>query len=87
MGNYIPNRKSGSRVGFGSFLNQSAIYSDLFLYEESFGIPHQNFSTVIIGGGLNDQNISTAQFGEANLDVRFPRCDQGSLRHSEELWF
>jgi tripeptidyl-peptidase-1 len=66
---YTPSAESGSRVGFGSFLNQSAIYSDLFQYEEFYGIPHQNFSTILIAGATNDQNITTAQFGEANLDV------------------
>jgi tripeptidyl-peptidase-1 len=69
VGSYTPNPNSGSRVGFGSFLNQSAIYSDLFQYEKFFGIPHQNFSTILIAGATNDQNIETAQFGEANLDV------------------
>lgn len=66
---YTPDANSGSRVGFGSFLNQSAIYSDLFQYEEYFGIPNQNFSTILIAGATNDQDIATAQFGEANLDV------------------
>lgn len=69
VGSYTPSASSGSRVGFGSFLNQSAIYSDLFQYEEYFGIPHQNFSTILIAGATNDQDIATAQFGEANLDV------------------
>jgi tripeptidyl-peptidase-1 len=67
---YTPDAKSGSRVGFGSFLNQSAIYSDIFQYEEYFGIPHQNFSTILIARATNDQDITTAQYGEANLDVR-----------------
>jgi tripeptidyl-peptidase-1 len=70
---YTPSASSGSKVGFGSFLNQSAIYSDLFQYEEYFGIPHQNFSTVLIAGATNDQDIATAQYGEANLDVRIQR--------------
>jgi tripeptidyl-peptidase-1 len=69
---YTPSEKSGSRIGFGSFLNQSAIYSDLFEYEDLFGIPHQNFSTILIAGATNDQDIATAQFGEADLDVCFP---------------
>ncbi|KAG0645598.1 Tripeptidyl-peptidase [Hyphodiscus hymeniophilus] len=70
VGSYTPNAKSGSRVGFGSFLNQSATYVDLFQYEEFFGIPHQNFSTVLIAGATNDQDFATAQNGEANLDVQ-----------------
>lgn len=66
---YTPDPTSGSHIGFGSFLNQSAIYSDLFQFEEFFGIPHQNFSTILIAGATNDQNTVTAQFGEADLDV------------------
>ena len=70
VGSYTPSATSGSRVGFGSFLNQSAIHSDLFKYEEIFDIPHQDFSTVIIAGGIDNQNTSNlADFGEANLDV------------------
>ncbi|KAH8807281.1 peptidase S8/S53 domain-containing protein [Xylogone sp. PMI_703] len=67
---YKPDPRSGSRVGFGSFLNQSAVYSDLFLFEDHFGIPHQNISTILLAGATNDQNILTAQNGEANLDVQ-----------------
>ena len=77
---YTPDPKSGSRIGFGSFLNESAIYSDLFLFEEAFDIPHQNFSTVLTpgSGATNDQDINTAHFGEANLDVSVPLMDRGA---------
>lgn len=67
---YSPDPKFGSRIGFGTFLNGSAIYSDLEQFEERFGIPQQNFSTVIINGAPNDQDITTADLSEANLDVR-----------------
>jgi tripeptidyl-peptidase I len=69
VGSYVPSVKSGSRVGFGSFLNQSALYADLFLYEKAYNISAQNFSVISISGGKNDQNATTAQIGEANLDV------------------
>lgn len=69
---YTPDPTSGSRVGFGSFLNESAIYDDLFQFEGFFGIPHQNISTILITNATNDQDTATAQFGEANLDVSFP---------------
>lgn len=70
---YTPLPEAGSRIGFGSFLNESAIYSDLFMYEQYFNIPQQNFTTILVpgSGATNDQNITTAQYGEANLDVRF----------------
>lgn len=70
VGDYTPSVSSGSRIGFGSFLNQSALYSDLFQYEKYFGIPQQNFSVTLINGATNDQNPATAQNGEANLDVQ-----------------
>lgn len=69
VGSYTADPKSGSRVGFGSFLNQSAIYLDLELFEQRFGIPSQNFSVELINGGINDQNLATAQSEEADLDV------------------
>ena len=70
VGSYTPSVKSGSRVGFGSFLNQSALYQDLFDYENYFKIPTQNFSVILINGGTNDQDPATAQVGEADLDVQ-----------------
>lgn len=70
VGDYKADARSGSRVGFSSFLNQSALYSDAFVYENAFGIPGQNFSVVTIAGGVNDQDPKTAQTGEANMDVQ-----------------
>ncbi|KAF7956216.1 hypothetical protein EAE96_005136 [Botrytis aclada] len=70
VGNYTPSVSSGSRIGFGSFLNQSALYTDLSQYESYFGIPEQNFTVTLINGATNDQNEATAQIGEANLDVQ-----------------
>lgn len=67
---YTPDPASGSKIGFGSFLNQSALYEDLFEYERNFGIPFQNFSVTLINGGTNDQNMTSAQVGEADLDVQ-----------------
>lgn len=70
VGDYTPSVSSGSRIGFGSFLNQSALYADVFQYESYFGIPAQNFSVTLINGGNNDQDEYTAQISEANLDVQ-----------------
>ncbi|KAG4025185.1 hypothetical protein MFRU_064g00220 [Monilinia fructicola] len=70
IGNYTPSVSSGSRIGFGSFLNESASYSDLFQFEELFNIPGQNFSVTLINGGVDDQDPKTSQNGEANLDVQ-----------------
>jgi tripeptidyl-peptidase-1 len=70
IGDYQPDPKSGSRIGFGSFLNQSAIYADLTEYERFFGIPSQNFTKVLIANGTNDQDSADGNYGEANLDVQ-----------------
>ena len=65
---YVPDKASGSKIGFGSFLNQSARYADLAQYETTYDIPSQNFTTILIRGGVNDQAID-GNHGEANLDV------------------
>lgn len=61
---------SDSRIGFGSFLNESTLYSDLATYEDSFGIPCQNFTKVTIAYASNSQDLGDGSFGEANLDVQ-----------------
>lgn len=68
---YTPSAKSGSRIGFGSFLNESASFSDLALFEQHFGYPSQNFTVELINGGTDlPQPPSNANDGEANLDVQ-----------------
>ncbi|PWY77405.1 subtilisin-like protein [Aspergillus heteromorphus CBS 117.55] len=64
---YTPEASSGSRVGFGSFLNESALYSDLDQFTQYFGIPQQNFTVETINGGINNQQDDPD--GEADLDV------------------
>ncbi|ETS85649.1 hypothetical protein PFICI_03674 [Pestalotiopsis fici W106-1] len=64
---YTPDENSGSRVAFGSFLNNSARLEDFHLYQNAYGIPESNFSTEIINGGLDHQDIN-GKIGEANLD-------------------
>ncbi|CAK7201702.1 hypothetical protein SEUCBS139899_004412 [Sporothrix eucalyptigena] len=70
VGDYAADADSGSTIGFGSFLNQSALYSDLAQYLQLNGLPSQNFSVELIQNATNDQNPATAQIGEANLDVQ-----------------
>ncbi|PWY88185.1 subtilisin-like protein [Aspergillus heteromorphus CBS 117.55] len=69
FGNYTPSASSGSKVAFSSFLNESASYSDLAAFESLYGIPSQGFAVELINGGVNDQNASTAEISEANLDA------------------
>lgn len=70
INDYKPSATSGSRVAFASFLNQSASYDDIKLFEQRFGIPGQSFNKELINGGVNDQNPNTADVGEANLDAQ-----------------
>jgi tripeptidyl-peptidase-1 len=70
IGDYQPDPKSGSRIGFGSFLNESALYADLTEYERFFGIPSQNFTKVLIANGTDDQDPAHGGYGEADLDVQ-----------------
>jgi tripeptidyl-peptidase I len=71
---YTPKVSSGSKIAFGSFLNQSASFSDLELFEEHFNIPSQNFSVVLVnpqdGATAYPQPPLDANDGEANLDVQ-----------------
>lgn len=72
---FVASNISGSRVGFTSFLNQSASLSDLHLYQRVYGLPVNNFSVSLINGGVDHQyepNIGgQKQFREANLDSQF----------------
>lgn len=68
--NYTPDPSSGSKIAFGSFLNQSARTQDLSLFQTAQGLPQQGFSVQLINGGINDQAID-ANHGEADLDVEY----------------
>ena len=69
VGNYTP-AVGNSRVGFASFLNESAIFADAAQFEQMNGIAPQSWKKVIIAGGVDDQNITTGSYGEANLDAQ-----------------
>ncbi|RAK98507.1 S53 family peptidase [Aspergillus ibericus CBS 121593] len=69
FGNYTPSASSGSKVGFSSFLNESASYADLAKFEHLFNVRHQEFAVQLINGGTNDQNASTASVTEADIDA------------------
>lgn len=70
IGDYTPEPSVGSRVGFASFLNQSASYSDLAKYEALFNIAPQSFTVELINGGVNNQSTDVSGLAEANLDVQ-----------------
>ncbi|KAL9122371.1 MAG: hypothetical protein Q9187_001071 [Circinaria calcarea] len=69
---YKADPNNGNKVGFASFLEEYARYSDLATFEAQFA-PYaigQNFSVVEFNGGLNDQ-ASAEDSGEANLDLDY----------------
>lgn len=71
IGGYQADPSSGSTIAFSSFLEQSASYSDLALFEEIYNIPSQNFTVLaLVNGGVDNQDPITEQDGEANLDVQ-----------------
>lgn len=70
IGTYTSNAKSGSRVGFGSFLNNSAIYTDLELYEQYIEQSPQNFTKVFIDNPSNNQDPLPPLGAEPNVDIQ-----------------
>lgn len=70
VGDYKADPNSGSSIAFGSFLNQSASYSDLAQFEKIYDLPSQNFTVTLINGGVDNQDALTQEDGEANLDVQ-----------------
>lgn len=67
---YTPSPKSGSRVGFGSFLNETASYSDLAQFEKYYGYPNQNLTSYLVNGATDVQPPSNKNDSEANMDVQ-----------------
>ncbi|KAJ0163802.1 Tripeptidyl-peptidase sed4 [Colletotrichum tanaceti] len=68
-GAYQADPAGGSRVGFASFLNQSARQDDLTAFLTRFKLPEQKFTSVLINGGQDHQDPA-GEVGEANLDAQ-----------------
>ncbi|OLN86511.1 Tripeptidyl-peptidase sed4 [Colletotrichum chlorophyti] len=69
FGAYQADPASGSRVGFVSFLNQSARQEDLTLFLRQYQLPPQQFKSVTINGGQDHQDPA-GEIIEANLDAQ-----------------
>lgn len=69
VGDYKASVSSGSKLGFGSFLNETASIKDLAMYVKKFNIPAQTVAKVNIANAIDDQSDS-AEHGEANLDAQ-----------------
>ncbi|PYI36894.1 tripeptidyl-peptidase [Aspergillus indologenus CBS 114.80] len=72
VGDYQADAKSGSKVAFASYLEEYARYDDLAKFEQKLApsAVGQNFTVVKFNGGLDDQK-STKDSGEANLDLQY----------------
>lgn len=68
VGDYAPDAKSGSKIAFSSFLNESARTQDLSLFQQRYNIPKQGFTVQLINGGVDEQAVNN-NHGEANLDA------------------
>ncbi|RYO94053.1 hypothetical protein DL762_000801 [Monosporascus cannonballus] len=69
----IADAKSKSILGVGGFLEQYAKHDSLDLFLERYA-PYaqtQNFTTHLINGGRDDQNDTTHDDAEANLDIQY----------------
>ncbi|CAG8976517.1 hypothetical protein HYALB_00006014 [Hymenoscyphus albidus] len=69
---YKADAKCKNTVGFGSFLEEYARYSDYELFQQKY-LPKaigENFTVVSFNGGLDDQT-SADDSGEANLDAQY----------------
>ncbi|KAI0427330.1 peptidase S8/S53 domain-containing protein [Xylaria sp. FL1042] len=69
---YTADAKSGSKLGFVSYLEEYARYADLATFEKNYlpEVVGQNMTVVQFNGGGNDQT-STDDSGEANLDAQY----------------
>jgi tripeptidyl-peptidase-1 len=72
IGNYTPSVSSGSRIAFGSFLNQSSQFDDVSIFEDQFLIPRQNVTKVFVNNATDCQTPDCAESlaGEANMDAQ-----------------
>ncbi|KAI0682616.1 tripeptidyl peptidase A [Earliella scabrosa] len=69
---FKPAADNGNQIGITGYLEEFANIQDLqsFYADQLPAALNTSFETVLINGGLNDQNLSRAG-GEANLDTQF----------------
>jgi len=73
VGDYMANPKVGSLLGVCGYLKQYAKYEALDQFFEKYA-PYaldQNFTYVLINGGLSTQNDTVNNDVEANLDIQY----------------
>ncbi|CAF9912746.1 MAG: hypothetical protein GOMPHAMPRED_007758 [Gomphillus americanus] len=67
---YTADPKSGSVIGFGSFLSQTARYVDVAQYLSENKLPFRNYTTISVNGAVDNQTVDDVNHGEANLDAQ-----------------
>jgi tripeptidyl-peptidase I len=85
VGDYIANPKAGSLLGVCGYLKNYAKYGALDQFFEKYA-PYardQNFTYVLINGGLSTQNDTVDSDVEANLDIQYA----ASLGYKQEIKF
>lgn len=72
IGNYTASATSGNKVAFASYLDQYARHSDLKIFQDKVApwAKGQNFTVIKYNGGKDDQQ-SSADSSEANLDLQY----------------
>ncbi|KAK0705874.1 peptidase S8/S53 domain-containing protein [Lasiosphaeria miniovina] len=70
--NYTASASADNKVAFASYLEEYARYADLQTFEERYApaAKGQNFTVQLANGGLDDQK-SSSDSGEANLDIQY----------------
>ncbi|SMR60920.1 unnamed protein product [Zymoseptoria tritici ST99CH_1E4] len=98
-GQYQVDASAGSTIAITSFLNQTASYSDLALFEAAYDIPDQNFTKVIFANGetynLDDQSsvdstgAPSINHDEANMELQIIIGLVGGLPVTERvtIWY
>ncbi|KAI1305721.1 peptidase S8/S53 domain-containing protein [Xylaria venustula] len=69
---YTADPKSGSKLGFASYLEEYARYADFQTFQKAYlpDVVPENFTVIQFSNGGNDQT-STDDSGEANLDAQY----------------
>jgi len=81
---YVPPADTPSRIGFASFLNQSAQRASYEDFLDTFSIKAKGFDSVSVNGGVSNQSLE-ADSGEADLDVQMMSQVAPQLRITEYI--
>lgn len=69
IGDYRADPRSGSRLAWSAFWNDSASYSDVKRYEGLYKLPSSNFTVELVNGAVDNQDPSKADSHYVDLDA------------------